>query len=156
VEDPPEDRFENKHLVLTHAYYNDPKTGKDVSVKMKHDGALIDYIQYEGLRDMDGKQVHEYSGELFFGTANGWKKFSDEETGFYEKLNPVFFTLGEENHIALYLEDDAPVMLNLKSAAQSYRYGGARVFSRKDELTKEEQKRYLAFADKFRFIERDN
>ena len=56
----------------------------------------------------------------------------------------------------VYLEDDAPIMLNLKSTKQTYKNGGVRIFSRKEELTKEEQKRYLAFADNFRFIERDN
>ena len=156
VEDQPEERFENKHIILTHAYYNDPETGRDVVEKMKHDGALIDFIQYEGTQEIDGKRVHEYSGELFFGTANGWKKFSDKETDFYEKINPVFFTTDEEEHVTVYLEDDAPIMLNLKSTKQTYKNGGVRIFSRKEELTKEEQKRYLAFADNFRFIERDN
>ena len=156
VEDPPEDRFAGKHIILTRAYYSDPQKGIDVNAKMKHDGALIDHIQYEGIREIDGEQKHEYSGLMYFRTQDGWKMFGDEETDFFEKINPVFFTIEEEGFVVMYLEEDEPLMLNIKSMQQRYQYSGVQIFSRKNELTKEEQAKYLAFADKFKFIERDN
>lgn len=156
VEDPPEDRFADKHIILTRAYYNDPQKKLDVNAKMKHDGALIDYIQYEGTREKDGKIVHEYSGLMYFRTANGWMKFSEEENDRFEKINPVFFTVEQDDCVIVSLEDDEPLMLNVKSMQQQYQFSGAQIFSRKNELTKAEQMKYLAFADKFKFIERDN
>lgn len=156
VEDPPEDRFVGKYIILTRAYYSDPQRGTDISAKMKHDGALIDYIQYEGIREKDGQLVHEYSGLMYFKTANGWQMFSEEETELFEKINPVFFTIEQDDCVCIYLEEDEPLMLNIKAVQQGYHYSGAQIFSRKNELTKEEQLRYLAFADRFRFIERDN
>lgn len=155
--DPPEERFAGKHIVLTHAYYRNPQRGTSVYAKMRHDCALIDEIRYEGLREKDGHLVHEYSGFMYFRTANGWKAFSDRENDRYEKINPVFFTIEDDGYIVVYLEeDDALLMLNTKSAQQGYRYGGVQIFSRKNELTIEEQERYLVFADKFKFLERDN
>lgn len=47
-------------------------------------------------------------------------------------------------------------MLNTKSMQPTYQQSGVQIFSRKNELTKEEQSRYLVFADKFKFIERNN
>jgi hypothetical protein len=155
VEDPPEDRFLGKHIILTRAYYTDPLRNTNINAKMKHDGALIDDIQYEGERDLDGQQVHEYSGLMFFRTVAGWRKFSEIETDHFEKINPVFFTI-EEDYLSVYLEDDAPLMLNTKTIQQGHPNGGVQIFSRRDELTKEEQEKYLAFADRFKFIERDN
>ena len=157
VEDPPEDRFSGKHIILTRAYYSDPQRGVEINAKMKHDGALIDEIRYEGIREKDGQSVHEYSGYMYFRTMDGWRVFSDVETDFFEKINPVFFTIEDDEHIVVYLEeDDESLMLNTKSMQQKYQYGGVQIFSRKNELTKEEQARYLAFADKFKFIERSN
>lgn len=124
---------------------------------MKHDGALIDEIRYEGIREKDGQSVHEYSGYMYFRTMDGWRVFSDVETDFFEKINPVYFTLEDDEHIVVYLEeDDELLMLNTKAMQQKYQYGGVQIFSRKSELTKEEQARYLAFADKFKYIERSN
>lgn len=157
VEDPPEDRFAGKYIILTRAYYSDPQRGVEVNAKMKHDGALIDEIRYEGIREKDGQSVHEYSGYMYFRTMDGWRVFSEVETDFFEKINPVFFTIEDEEHVIVYLEeDDEPLMLNTKSMQQKYQYGGVQIFSRKNELTKEEQAKYLAFADKFKFIERNN
>lgn len=156
VEDPPEDRFEGKYILLTRAYYSDPLRGSDVFAKMKHDGALIDDIRYEGVRELDGNEVHEYSGLMFFKTAAGWKQFSDEETDLYEKINPVFFTLEGEDCVRVYLEEDDPLMLNTKTMQYGNLHSGVQIYSRKNELTRQEQSRYLAFADKFKFIERDN
>lgn len=157
VEDPPEDRFAGKHIILTRAYYIDPQRGIEVNAKMKHDGALIDEIRYEGIREKDGQSVHEYSGYMYFRTMDGWRVFSDVETDFFEKINPVYFTLEDDEHIVVYLEeDDELLMLNTKAMQQKYQYGGVQIFSRKSELTKEEQARYLAFADKFKYIERSN
>lgn len=156
VEDPPEDRFAGKYIILTHAYYCDPQSGDDVSAKMKYDGALIDEIRYEGIWEEDGRAMHEYSGYMYFKTAKGWTQFSDRETTLYEKINPVFFTIENDAYVAVYLEDRAPLMLNIKSAQQSPQYGGVQIFSRKNELTKEEQALYLAFADKFKYMERNN
>lgn len=155
IEDPPEDRFLGKHIILTRAYYADPLRNTNINAKMKHDGALIDDIQYEGERDLDGQQVHEYSGLMFFRTVAGWRKFSEIETDHFEKINPVFFTI-EEDYLSVYLEDDAPLMLNTKTIQQGYPNGGVQIFSQRNELTKEEQEKYLAFADRFKFIERDN
>lgn len=156
VEDPPEDRFAGKHIILTRAYYNDPQSKVDVSAKMKRDGALIDEIRYEGIREEDGRAVHEYSGYMYFWRAEGWTRFSDRETTLYEKTNPVFFTVEDNAYVAVYLEDHASLMLNIKSAQQSPQYGGVQIFSRKNELTQEEQNLYLAFADKFKYMERSN
>ena len=154
IEDPPEDRFAGKHIILTHAYYDDPQTGRQISAKMRRDAALIDYIEYEGMRDRAGVLVHEYSGLLYFRTQNGWIKFSEEESDLYEKINPVYFTVEEDNQVVVYLEEDETLMLNTKLLNQVYQFGGVQIYSRKDELTPDEQNRYLAFADKFRFIER--
>jgi hypothetical protein len=157
VEDPPEDRFAGKHIILTRAYYCDPQRGNDVNVRMKHDGALIDEIRYEGIREKDGKLVHEYSGYMYFKAADRWRVFSDVETDLFEKINPVFFTIEDDEHVNVYLEeDDAGLMLNIKSMQQRYQHGGVQIFSRKNELTKVEQSKYLAFAEKFKFIERNN
>lgn len=156
VEDLPEDRFVGKHIILTRAYYSDPQRGIDVNAKMKHDGALIDEICYEGIREKDGQTVHEYSGYMYFRTADGWRLFSKEETDFFEKINPVLFTIEDDEYVLVYLEDDAPLMLNTKYLQQQHPNGGVQIFSRKTELTKEEQDTYLAFADKFKFIERNN
>lgn len=157
IEDPPEDRFLGKHIILTRAYYSDPQRGFDTNAKMKHDGALIDEIRYEGSREKDGLLVHEYSGYMYFRTMDGWKLFGDKETEYFEKINPVFFYIEDSEHVVVYLEeDDEPLMLNIKSMQQRYQYSGVQIFSRKAELTKEEQSRYLAFADKFKFIERNN
>ena len=155
VEDPPEDRFADKHIILTRAFYSDPQRGIDVNSKMRHDGAVIEDIRYEGTREVDGKLAHEYSGLVSFRTASGWIMFSEEETDLYEKINPVYFTIDQEGYAVVYLEEDEPLMLNIKSA-QGYPCVGAQIFSRKDELSKAEQGKYLAFADKFKFIERDN
>lgn len=156
VVDPPEDRFFRKYIILTRAYYSDPQSGNDMSVRMKYNGALIDDIRYEGTKDENGQLVHEYSGLMYFKTANGWRRFSDTETEFLEKINPVFFTVADDEHIAAYLEDQEPLMLNTKTLQQTNAYSGAQIFSRKNELTQAEQVKYLIFADKFKFIERTN
>lgn len=157
VEDPPENRFAGKHIVLTRAYYSNPVSGNNVHAKMRHGGALIDEIMYEGIREKDGQSVHEYSGIMYFRTADGWRKFSDHEDDFFEKINPVFFTVADPEHIIVYLEeDDELLMLNTKSMQPTYQQSGVQIFSRKNELTKEEQSRYLVFADKFKFMERNN
>lgn len=156
VEDPPEDRFRGKYIILTRAYYSDPQSGSDMSVRMKRNGALIDDIRYEGTKEENGQLVHEYSGLMYFKTANGWRRFSDTETDFLEKINPVFFTVADDEHIVAYLEDQEPLMLNTKTLQQTYVYSGAQIFSRKNELTQAEQANYLIFADKFKFIERTN
>lgn len=156
VEDPPEERFQGKHIILTHAYYRDPQKDINVNAKMKYNGALIDDICYEGIRKKDGKMVHEYSGYMYFKTAGGWRPFSEDETDHFEKINPMFFTIEDEEYVVACLEDDAPLMLNTSHAQQINQYSGVQIFSRKDELTHDEQARYLAFADKFKFIERNN
>ena len=157
VEDPPESRFSGKHIILTRAYYRDPQSGKEANARMKRDGALIDDIRYEGTKEENGQLLHEYSGLMYFKTANGWRRFSDTETDFLEKINPVFFTIVDEEYICAYLEEDnAPLMLNMKTLQQNYAYGGTQIFSRKNELTQAEQIRYLAFADRFKFIEKTN
>jgi len=154
IEDQPEDRFAGKHIILTHAYYEDPQSGQQTSSKMRRDAALIDFIEYEGTRDREGVWVHEYSGNMFFRTQNGWIKFSEEENNLYEKINPVYFTVEQDNHVVVYLDEDETLMLNTKLLHQPQQFGGVQIYSRKDELTPDEQGRYLAFADKFRFIER--
>lgn len=152
VSDPPENRFAGKHILLTHVYYADPVTNRDVHRKMRRNGALIDCIRYEGMREVDGKQLPEYSGFMSFRTGSGWIEFSDIETDEYEKINPVFFTLMEDGFIDVYLEDFSTIMLNLKNL-DSF---GAQIYSRKDELNKEEQRKYLGYAEKFRYIERED
>jgi len=91
---------------------------------------------------------------MFFRTQNGWIKFSEEENNLYEKINPVYFTVEQDNHVVVYLDEDETLMLNTKLLHQPQQFGGVQIYSRKDELTPDEQGRYLAFADKFRFIER--
>ena len=154
IEDPPENRFVDKHIILTHVYYDNPQTGQPTSAKMRRDAALIDSIKYVGKRDRDGISLHEYSGLLYFRTQNGWVKFSEEETDLYEKINPIHFAVDEKNQVIVYLEDDETVMLNTKPLHQTYYSGGVQIYSRKDDLSPDEQECYLAFADKFRFIER--
>lgn len=155
IEDSPQERFQNKHIILTYVSYSDPVTQKTVCTKMRRDCAVIDYIRFEGYIDGDVKSPY-YSGELFFRIAMGWQSFSDCETDRFEKLNPVYFSL-QDGYILVFNDPDMTVddqlMLNLKGRSQ---YENVQLFSQKDELTPWEQRKYLGFAEKFRYIEKEN
>ena len=155
VADPPEERFLNKHIILTHAYFFDPITKRNESAPIQRDGAVIDHIEYEGMREIDRQILPEYSGIMYFRSSAGWNQFSDRETEYFEKVNPVFFTIMQEGFLAVYLEGDEQILLNLKYFRKSGE-GKIRIFSRKNELSRQEQALYLGFSDKFRYIEKEN
>ena len=155
VADPPEERFLNKHIILTHAYFFDPITKRNESAPIQRDGAVIDHIEYEGMREIDRQILPEYSGIMYFRSSAGWNQFSDRETEYFEKVNPVFFTIIQEGFLAVYLEGDEQILLNLKYFRKSGE-GKIRIFSRKNELSRQEQALYLGFSDKFRYIEKEN
>ena len=145
----PEKRFAEKVLVLTESL---DESGRWIPIR--RNGAVIDDIRYEGMVPVGKEQIPEYSGIMSFETLNGLRCFSYRDTEKFEKINPVFFTVAEDC-LRVYTEDAPTLMLNIK-AYKCYGKGkGAQIYSRKDELSKAEQKEYLMFSDKFHYIERD-
>lgn len=100
--------------------------------------------------EVNGVMTPEYSGYLFFRTKAGWETFSDRDLKRYEKVNPVYFVFDEDGYISVRHENGETLMINIKPF-KVYRNGAAQIFSRKDELEKDEQSLYLAFADRFRY-----
>ena len=159
LEASPEDRFYRKNIRLTQVYYNDPVTGADVSNPLRGIGLLIKDIRYEGLREVNGKEQHEYSGILYAPSDRGWQRCYETETKEHEKINPIFFVLEDAEHLYIYHDDDASLMLNLKAWTYTPRNKpplnptGPTLYQRKDELSQNMQHIFLAFADKFQFVE---
>ena len=159
LEAPLEDRFYRKNIRLTHVYYNDPLSGNDVTKPLRGNGLLIKDIRYEGLREVNDREQHEYSGILYHPSGNCWLRCYETETKEHEKINPIFFVLEGKDHLYIYHDDDASLMLNLKTWSYTphkkppLNPTGPTLYQRKDELTTQEQQRLLAFADKFQFVE---
>ena len=160
VEDPPEERFRNKCIILTRAYYYDPQTGRDVSGKMKRNGAVIDNIRY--VRTEEDTHRHIYTGYVYFQTPYRWERFSDEDTPRYRTINPIFFTPTVDGHVCVWQDvegDEESLELNLKGLCNTYydKRAGIQLYSRKDDLTtREDQEKYWACADSFLYIEESN
>lgn len=158
VEDPPEERFRNKHIILTHAYYFDPQTGRDTSGKMQHNGALIDNIRY--VKTEKDTHRHIYTGYICFRTPYSWNRFSDQEDEKYLKINPIFFSPTTDGQLCIWHDidgDEENLELTLMHCTNSYhtKQGGVRILSRKDAFEKkEDEKKYRTWADSFRYIER--
>lgn len=157
VEDPPEERFRNKHIILTRAYYYDPQTGRDTSGKMQYNGALIDNIRY--VKTEADTHRHIYTGYLYFQTPYRWERFSDVDTPRYRKINPIFFTPTSDGHVCVWQDaegDEESLEINLKGLLNTYydKRAGIQIYSRKDDLaSREDQKKYWACADSFLYIE---
>lgn len=155
IEESPQERFQNKHIILTHVWYSDPVSQKIVCTKMQRDCAVIEDIIFEGHLN-EKKTAPYYSGIMTFRTTRGWSKFCAQDTDEFVKLNPVYFII-QHGYIYVYSDADMTIddqlMLNLKNRQQ---FGNVRLFSRKNELTSREQIRYLGFAEKFQYIEREN
>lgn len=145
VEVPPEHRYDGKQINLTHVSYNDPVSDRETTRPMCKNGAVIRDIVYEGMCIHEGRSVAEYSGYLSFETASGWIEFSSSDTKRYEKVNPVFFSVLDEDTIIVRHEDDIQLMLNLKQS-------GVKILSKKGDLKEWEQEKYLAFGDRFRYL----
>lgn len=160
VEDPPEERFRNKHIILTRAYYYDPRTGRDTSGKMQHNGALIDNIHYVKM-EADTHR-HIYTGYLYFQTKYHWERFSDTEDTRYMKINPIFFSPTEDGQLCIWHdvdEDEENLELNLQNCFNPYsdRLSGIRILSRKDDFeNRDDEEKYRTWADSFRYIERSD
>lgn len=150
IQDPLESRFKDNHIALTQVCYCNPVSNEDETAPMRGNGALIDQIIYEGMVEVNGVMTPEYSGYLFFRTKAGWEAFSDRDLKRYEKVNPVYFVFDEDGYISVRHENGETLMINIKPF-KVYRNGAAQIFSRKDELEKDEQSLYLAFADRFRY-----
>lgn len=150
IQDPPERRFQDKHIKLTQVCYCSPVSDQEETAPIRGNGALIDQILYEGMVEVNGVMTPEYSGYLFFRTKSGWEAFSDRDQKRYEKVNPVYFVFDEDGYISLRHENGETLMINIKPF-KVHRNGAAQIFSRKDELEKHEQSLYLAFADRFRY-----
>ena len=148
---PPEKRYESKCIALTEALCEGPQENW---IPLRRNGAVIDDIQFISTFREDGETVAKYNGNLYFETSNGWKRFSSFDTEKFEKINPVSFTV-RGKCIYVYTDENLALMLNVKAYK---RYGGrnaAQIYSRKDELLKEEMGKYLTFSDCFYYEERE-
>lgn len=160
VEDPPEERFRNKHIILTHAYYYDPQTRRDTFGKMQHNGALIDNIRY--VKTEKDTHRHIYTGYICFRTPYSWNRFSDQEDEKYLKINPIFFSPTTDGQLCIWHDvdgDEENLELTLKYCNNSYhtKQGGIWILSRKDAFKKrEDEEKYRTWADSFRYIERND
>ena len=164
VEDPPEERFRNKHIILTHAYYYNPQTDRDTYGKMHFNGALVDHIRY--VKTEADTHRHIYTGYLYFHTKYRWERFSETEDARYMKINPIFFSPTEDGHLCVWHDvdgDDENLELNLKPFDE--KQGGIQILSRKDAFKemdndpskeRKNEEKYRTWADSFRFIERSD
>ena len=151
---PPEKRYEDKYLVLTEAKEAFCEGQKEEWIPLRCNGAIIDDIRLASMLHENDKIVAEYSGNLYFETSNGRKKFSSTDTENFEKINPVFFMV-QGKRIRVYTDERLALMLNVKAYK---RYGdgkAAQIYSRKNELLKKEMREYLIFSDCFHYEERE-
>lgn len=156
IEDPPEERFRNKYLDLTYAYYQDPITQRDVRGRMRWRSTEIHDIQYMKSEEKDGQTKHIYKARLYLGTKSGPIPFNDEETDLYYKINPIYFTPEPDGSLSVWKSDGESLELNLESlVTKPYdSRSGAKIFSKKSELTTAYlQDRFWTCADGFCYQE---
>ena len=156
VEDPPENRFRDEYIILTHAYYDHPLTQKEVMNKMMRNAAEIDDIRYVKTLTENEEKQHVYTGNLYFRTKYSSHRFSDVETALYLKINPVFFSPEPDGTLRVWKEDGESLELNLMGLENSPfdTHYGIQIFSRKKDLdTREKQEKYWACAEYFRYRE---